>query len=116
MKQFLAVFLGSPDKVAQSRADMSAEMKAKMQEGMVAWGKWVEDHKAAIVNGGSPLGKTKKVSAEGVTDISNEMGAWIVVQAETHDEAAQMFVGHPHYSIFPGERIEVMECIEIPKM
>ena len=65
---------------------------------------------------GGPLGKTKKVNKEGVSDIRNEMGAFTVVQAESHEAAAQMFVGHPHYTIFPGDRIEVMECLPVPKM
>jgi hypothetical protein len=116
MKNYLAVFLGSPEKVAQARADMSEESKQKMREGMMAWGKWIEDHKAAIVNDGSPLGKTMKVSAAGIEPVSNDMGAWIVVQAESHEAAAKMFEGHPHYTIFPGDRIEVMEMIPIPTM
>jgi hypothetical protein len=116
MKQYLAIFLGTAEKAAQARMDTSEEGKKKMQEGMVAWGKWVGDHKDAIVNDGSPLGKTKKVSAEGISDIRNEMGAWIVVQAESHDAAAKMFEGHPHYMIFPGDRIEVMECLPMPTL
>jgi hypothetical protein len=27
-----------------------------------------------------------------------------------------MFEGHPHFTIFPGESIEVMECLPIPGM
>jgi len=26
-----------------------------------------------------------------------------------------MFEGHPHFTIFPGESIEVMECLQIPE-
>jgi len=25
-----------------------------------------------------------------------------------------MFVGHPHFTIFPGEAVEIMECLPIP--
>ena len=116
MKQYMAVFLGSPDAVAKERATADEASKQRMREGMMAWGKWVEDHKAAIVNGGSPLGKTMKVDKSGISPTRNDMGAWIVVQAESHEEAAKMFEGHPHYTIFPGDRIEVMEIIPIPSM
>lgn len=116
MKNYMAVFLGSPDKAVEARKDMSAEAKQKMQEGMMAWGKWIEDHKASIVNDGSPLGKTKKVDKGGVSDTRNDMGAWIVVKAELHEEAAKMFEGHPHFSVFPGDRVEVMECLPMPGM
>ena len=116
MKNYLAIFLGSPDMGKQMRDDTGEDMKKRMQEGMMAWGKWVEDHKANIVDGGSPLGKTKKVDKNGVADTRNELGAWIVVKAGSHDEAAKMFEGHPHFMIFPGDRVEVMECLPMPRM
>jgi len=37
-----------------------------------------------------------------------------VVQAETHEAAAKLFLNHPHFSIFPGDSIEVMENLPIP--
>ena len=116
MKNYLAIFLGSPDMGKQMRDDNSDEMKKRMQEGMTAWGKWVEDHKADIVNGGSPLGKTKKADKNGISDTRNELGAYVVVKAESHDEAAKMFLNHPHFIIFPGDRVEVMECLKVPTM
>src|SRR6266568_1584670 len=112
MKQFMAIFLGVPmDAAARASLD-----QAKMREGMEAWGKWAMDHKDAIVYDGSPLGKTKKVDRDGISDTKNELGAYIVVQAETHDDAAKIFLNHPHFMIFPGDRVEVMECLPIPKM
>jgi ribosomal protein S17 len=38
------------------------------------------------------------------------------VRAESYDEAAKMFLEHPHFMIFPGDAVEVMECLPIPKM
>ncbi len=92
-----------------------ADRKAKEQEGMMAWGKWMQNHKDAIVEG-SPLGKTKAVSKNGITDVRNEMGAWSVVKANSQEEAAKMFENHPHFTIFPGDRVEVMETLPIPTM
>ena len=114
MKKYLAVFLGSPDAMDAFRALPDDERKQKEKEGMSAWMKWVTDHKDAIVYDGSPLGKTKSVSKKGIADIRNEMGAYTVVQAESHEEAAKMFENHPHFMIFPGDRVEVMEQIPIP--
>ena len=42
------------------------------------------------------------------------MSAYTIVRAESHDEAAQMFDGHPHFTIFPGDSVEVMEVLPIP--
>ncbi len=81
---------------------------------MAAWGKWVEDNKASIVDMGSPLGKTKKIDKNGVADTKNDLAAWSVVQAESYDDAAKLFINHPHFAVFPGDRVEVMECLPMP--
>ena len=88
----------------------------RVQEGMNAWMAWGEKHKDAIVQQGAPLGKTKRVGLNGVTDIKNAMAGWVLVQAETHEAAARMFEGHPHFTIFPGDSVEIMECLPIPQM
>jgi len=42
------------------------------------------------------------------------MAVYMVVRAESHEAAAQMFADHPHFTMFPGEAIEVMERLPIP--
>ena len=113
---YLAVFLGSKSsaKMAAWNALPEAERRAKEQQGMAAWKGWVEKHQAALVELGGPLGKTKRVDASGMTDISNEMGAFTVVRATSHEAAAKMFENHPHFAIFPGERVEIMPVLPIP--
>jgi hypothetical protein len=113
---YLAVFLGSKDspKWAAWHAMPEADRKKKEQEGMAAWKGWVEKHQGAIQAMGGPLGKTKKVDGKGVADIANEMGAFTVVKAASHEAAARMFENHPHFAIFPGERVEIMPVLPIP--
>jgi len=113
---FLAVFLGSrvSPKWAAWNALSEADRRAKEQQGMAAWRAWVEKHQAVIVAMGGPLGKTKKVDSSGVADISNEMGAFTVVRAGSHEAAAKLFDDHPHFAIFPGERVEIMPILPIP--
>ncbi|MBW8855109.1 MAG: hypothetical protein JF604_12480 [Bradyrhizobium sp.] len=113
---YLAVFLGSKtsSKWAAWDAMPEAERKAKEQEGMAAWKGWVEKHQGAIQAMGGPLGKTKKVDGKGLADIANEMGAFTVVRAASHEAAAKMFENHPHFAIFPGERVEIMPVLPIP--
>jgi hypothetical protein len=91
-----------------------AERRAREQQGIAAWKAWVEKHQAALVELGGPLGKTKRVDSSGMTDISNEMGAFTVVRAASHEAAAKLFENHPHFTIFPGERIEIMPVLPIP--
>lgn len=113
---YLAVFLGSKTSARRVAWDALSESdrRAKEREGMAAWKAWVEKHHAAIVGMGGPLGKTKKVTARGIEDISNEMGAFTVVSAESHEAAAKLFEKHPHFTIFPGESIEIMPVLPIP--
>jgi hypothetical protein len=113
---FLAVFLGSKTspKAAAWNALPEAERRAKEREGMAAWKAWVEKHQASLLEMGGPLGKTKKVDARGIEDISNQLGAFTVVRAASHEAAAKLFEGHPHFTIFPGETIEIMPILPIP--
>ena len=113
---YLAVFLGSKTR-PRMKAWMALpepERRAKEQEGMAAWKSWMEKHHAAVVGTGGPLGKTKKISEHGINDVSNEMGAFMVVRAKSHEAAAKLFEKHPHFTIFPGESVEVMPVLPIP--
>ena len=113
---FLAVFLGSKNsaKWAAWNALSETERKAREIRGISAWKGWVEKHKGAIVEMGGPLGKTKKVDAQGIADVTNPIGAFTVVRAASHEAAAKMFEDHPHFSIFPGESVEIMPVLPIP--
>jgi hypothetical protein len=113
---YLAVFLGSKTspRMTEWNALPEGERQAKKQDGIAAWKSWAEKRQAAIVNMGGPLGKTKKVSEHGITDTGNEMGAFMVVRADSHEAAAKLFEKHPHFTIFPGESVEVMPVLPIP--
>ena len=113
---FLAVFLGShtSPRAQAWRALSDAERQAKQQEGSAAWRTWVDRHQAAIASLGGPLGKTKRITERGIEDVTNEMGAFVVVQAESHAAAAAMFEQHPHFTIFPGDCVEIMPVLPIP--
>jgi hypothetical protein len=113
---FLAVFLGSKTGARWKawNALSEKERKAKEQEGIAAWKEWAAKHQAAIVSMGGPLGKTKSVSDEGVQDITNQLGAFTIVSARSHEAAARLFEGHPHITIFPGDSIEIMPVLAIP--
>ncbi|MGH8220596.1 MAG: hypothetical protein ACREUT_18835 [Steroidobacteraceae bacterium] len=114
MKKFMAIYTGS----AAGRADwdrLSAEERGNRQAaGMRAWREWGAAHRDAIVEGGGPLGKTKRASKQGISDVRNHMAAYVIVQAESHEAAAQLFESHPHFSIFPGDGVEIMECLPVP--
>ncbi|MBV9994475.1 MAG: hypothetical protein JO127_04605 [Caulobacteraceae bacterium] len=107
MAKFLAVYTGKPGPRPQPDPAMIAK-------GVAAWTEWGARHAGRIVEAGGPLGKTKKVSALGICDIQNNLAAYVIVEAEDHETAARMFENHPHFTIFPGDAIEVMPCLPIP--
>ncbi|MDI3260531.1 MAG: hypothetical protein QJR02_12655 [Sinobacteraceae bacterium] len=117
MKTFLAVFIGTPEVRQRSGWDSlsAAQRQERERAGIEAWHHWVKANQAAIVDGGSPLGKTKRVSAAGIADIRNALTGYTVVRAATHDAAARLFAQHPHFTIFPGDCVEIMECLPIPQ-
>lgn len=114
MKHFLAVFTGSAAAMTRWQALSEAERQRRHAAGMQAWDAWVAAHAEAIVDVGTPLGRTKKVSPAGIADIHNALTAYTVVRAASHAAAAKLFEGHPHFTLFPGEGVEVMECLPIP--
>src|SRR5512132_338248 len=114
MKKFLAIYLGSASALAQWKATDDQKRKEQEKAGMEAWMKWAKENEASIVDLGSPLGKTKRISAKGISDTKNEITAYTIVQAASHEAAAELFANHPHFMIFPGQSVEVMECLPIP--
>jgi len=116
MTNYLALFTGSMNgpRFKAWMAMPEAERRAKEREGIAAWGAWMEKHKDVVVGEGGPLGKTKRVSADGIADVSNDIGGFVVVRAESHDAAARLFEKHPQFTIFPGEGVEIMPVMPIP--
>jgi hypothetical protein len=116
MKKFLAIYTGSEAAAARSGwNDLAEEQRGQRQaEGINAWMDWGRAHAGAIVDQGTPLGRTKRAAVEGVTDLKNNITGYVIVEAETHEAAARMFENHPHFTIFPGDSVEIMECLPLP--
>ncbi len=116
MKQFMAIYLGSPTSAAHAEWErLDAKEREKRQAaGLKAWGDWMATHRTVIVDQGGPLGKTKRASSQGVADTRNNMTGYVVIKAETHEAAAKLFLNHPHFTLFPGDSVEIMECLPIP--
>jgi len=116
MKKFLAIYIGSeasPERAQWNKMD-DATRKGREESGVKAWMDWATANSAAVVDHGSPLGKTKRASPEGLTDIKNVMAAYVIVRAESHEATAKLFENHPHFTIFPGDSVEIMECLPLP--
>ena len=88
----------------------------QQKKGMDAWMKWMNENKTSIIDGGAPLGKTKRVDSNDASNMKNEIGGYSVVEAETHDAATKIFgKDHPHLQM-PGGWIEIVEIMPLPGM
>ena len=72
------------------------------------WKKWMSDHSKMFADNGAGVGKTKRVTGQGMADTRNDIMLYAIVEAESHDAAAKTFKDHPHLQI-PQASIEVME-------
>jgi hypothetical protein len=117
MKRFLAIYLGTEAALERSGWNALDEEKRKALEasGVEAWMEWGRANASAIVDQGSPLGRTKRASSRGISDSKNSMAGYVIVQAESHEAAARLFENHPHFAIFPGDSVEIMECLPLPR-
>jgi hypothetical protein len=114
MKKFMAIYTGTPAGRAEWERLGEEQRNGRLAAGMRAWQEWGATHRNAIVDGGGPLGKTKRASKQGISETRNNMSAYVIVQAESHDEAARMFENHPQFTIFPGDGVEIMEVMPVP--
>ena len=80
--------------------------QAEEQKMQAAWGKWMGEYGKIIISTEAG-GKTKRVTASGVSDTKNDIILCSLVEAESHDAAAKAFENHPHLQI-PQSSIEIM--------
>ena len=111
MKKFVVLYMASS---ADFEKMMKNSTPEQQQKGMDAWMKWMNKHKKSLVDGGAPLGKTKRVDAKGASNTKNSVGGYSIVQAASHDAAGKLFdKDHPHLQM-PGAWIEIVEIMPIP--
>jgi len=109
MKKFFVTFSIPAAAIQQWMTKVDeATRKEQSDEMMQSWKKWVEEHANVIVDKGLPIGKTKRVTESGVADTKNDLNWYLVVEADSHEAAAELFKDHPHLHI-PGAYIEVMD-------
>src|SRR3989344_3337493 len=82
MKKYLALYLAP---VPELEKMMKSSTPEDMKKGMEDWMKWSESKGKSIVDLGTPLGKTKRVTARDISDVKNEVAGYTLVQADSHD-------------------------------
>ena len=113
MKKFMVLYMANGADFERMMKESTPEQQKK---GMDAWMKWMGDNKASMIDGGAPLGKSKKIDTKGASDTKNDVCGYSIVQAESADAATKMFgKDQPHLQM-AGAWIEIIEIIQLPGM
>lgn len=83
MPRFLAVYTMKPEDLARFRSLPKAEQDAVDAAGLPQWLEWERRNAASFPDRGGMVGKTRRVSRNGVADATNAFCGYIVVEADT---------------------------------
>jgi hypothetical protein len=114
MKKFYAIYKTPVSVIEGWMTTPEAERKAMQTKMEAEWQAWAQEH-ASMIEESAGLGKTQIVSPSGITSAKNDLMMYTIVNADSAEEAAKIFVGHPHLQI-PQSTIEIMEANKMPGM
>ena len=87
----------SPEEMQKQGKELGEKMMA-----------WTDKNKAAFVGEVVALGKNKRMTKDGVVDVSNDLNGFSVIEAENVDAVVEMFKDNPHFDI-PTSFLDIME-------
>lgn len=114
MPRFLAVFMMKQENVVRFRQLPKAEQDAIDAAGLPQWEAWEKRNAAALLNRGGMVGKTTRVTRDGIAPAINDLSGYVIVEAESAEAAAQLFADHPHFNVFPGDGVDIMPFVAGP--
>ncbi len=114
MPRFLAVYTMMSEDIARFRNLPKSEQSVIDTIGLKQWADWENKNAASFPDRGGMVGKTKRVTKDGIADAVNPFCGYIVVEAETKQAAARLFENHPHFSVFPGDGVDIMPFLTGP--
>lgn len=85
------------------------------KEGMEKWKAWAASLGKALVNPGTPVGMTRVLTKDGVSDepSPHPIMGFSIIEAESMDAAIELLKDCPHLHMFEGT-LEVSEMMEMP--
>ena len=107
MKKFLVLYRMDMAAMKKMMETTSAEDKKK---GMDEWGMWMKNNMAIFADMGGPTGKNMQVTSDGMTQVSNDIGGYSIVQAESAEAAGKLLADNPHFHM-PGAIIDLAEIV-----
>jgi hypothetical protein len=118
MKKFVVMYRVPVETMQEWRKTTSPEeMKAQGEKIGADMMAWMQKNANAIVDNGLPLGKNTRVTAQAggeptVEPVTNDLNAYVVVEAESIERVVDMFKDNPHMQI-PTAYLDVMEVTHV---
>jgi len=109
--RFLAVYTMKPEALTSFRSLPKAEQDAIDNRGVPLWAAWEKRNAAVILDRGGMVGKTMRATREGVAAAVNSVCGYVVVEADSAEAAATLFLDHPHLTVFPGDGVDIMPFV-----
>jgi hypothetical protein len=104
MPRYLFVYHAAPGSAPPAPEEAEAAM--------AAWGAWMGRIGPALAEAGEPVGKSRRVGRDGVSDtVENPAAGWSIVEAGTMEEACALAEGNP--MIAGGGHVEVARIMPI---
>jgi hypothetical protein len=107
--KYLVLYRSSADATEQ----MAASTPEESQAGMEQWMKWAEKAGPALIDLGSPVGKSTTLPSAADTGVA--IGGFSILEADSAKAVGSLLDDHPHLHA-PGAAIEVLEFLPIPGM
>lgn len=111
MPRFLAIYTMKQEDLAAFRNLTKAEQDAIDATGVEQWKAWEDRNAGSILERGGMVGKTTRITRNGIAPAANPVCGYLVVEAETAEAAAGLFADHPHITVFPGDGVDIMPFV-----
>jgi hypothetical protein len=108
MKKFMVFYMMPAAAMQEMMQNSTPEMR---EQGMQAWKDWMEAHKADLTDFGGGFGKNMRVTKDGGTMHSNDIGGYSIIHAESQEAVAAILADNPTFKDMPESYIEVMEIM-----
>lgn len=115
MKKFLVLYMAPVAMLDEWMKKDPEQRKAEEQQLQAKWQTWMQEHENMFSGMTAGIGKVKRIAPSGVIDTRNDLMMYSIVEAESHEAAAEAFKGHPHLEI-PQSSIEIMPINPLPGM
>ena len=73
MQKFLVTYLAPASVIEEWKKTDPDKKKAAEEKMQGEWRKWMSDHSKVFVDMGAGVGKTKRVTAQGISDTKNDI-------------------------------------------